>query len=227
MADSRGGVLWRYEPGSGTLERVTSNGEPRDLAAVGDKVYVGADGRFLEGIVSRYDARSGVREEGLDLLACAMASGEGLLWAAGCLFVERLSTDNGRCARRGVPPPGSVDGRKHVGQFRELAVGGGPCGRSATRSTDVCGGSTPAAVTSRQPSSSASASTSVAAANNRVWITDGVRDRVARGRHRGEAARGGARRARTERDRRRGRLDLVANTLDGTVSRIDPESSRS
>ena len=44
------------------------------MRAVGDKVYVGADGRFLSGIVSRYDARSGVREEGIDLLACAMAS---------------------------------------------------------------------------------------------------------------------------------------------------------
>ena len=35
MADFRGGVLWRYEPGAERLERITSNGEPRDLAASG------------------------------------------------------------------------------------------------------------------------------------------------------------------------------------------------
>ena len=44
MADFRSGVLWRYEPGGDRLERVTSNGEPRDLAALGRKVYVAADG---------------------------------------------------------------------------------------------------------------------------------------------------------------------------------------
>ena len=98
MADFRGGVLLRYEPGAGRLERITSNGEPRDLAALGDKVYVGADGRFLSGIVSRYDATTGVREDGIDLLACAMASGEGVVWSAGCPAVQRLSTDGGDCA---------------------------------------------------------------------------------------------------------------------------------
>ena len=35
MADFRGGVLWRYEPGADRLERMTSNGEPRDLAGSG------------------------------------------------------------------------------------------------------------------------------------------------------------------------------------------------
>ena len=63
MADFRDGVLWRYEPGSGRLERITSNGEPRDLAALGGKVYVAADGEFLSGVVSRYDAATGVRED--------------------------------------------------------------------------------------------------------------------------------------------------------------------
>src|SRR5262245_26056319 len=39
MADFSSGVLWRYEPESGALERITSDGEPRDLAALGNKVY--------------------------------------------------------------------------------------------------------------------------------------------------------------------------------------------
>jgi hypothetical protein len=38
MANFRGCVLWRYEPRARRLERITSNGEPRDLAALGDKV---------------------------------------------------------------------------------------------------------------------------------------------------------------------------------------------
>ena len=33
------------DPGAAAPERITSNGEPRDLAALGDQVYVGADGR--------------------------------------------------------------------------------------------------------------------------------------------------------------------------------------
>lgn len=128
MADFRGGVLWRFEPGAGRLERVTSNGEPRDLAAFGDKVYVGADGRFLSGVVSRYDAVTGIREDGIDLLACVMASGEGVLWAAGCPAVQRLSTDTGRLRKLvevflPFQSPSTVENSRV--QFREMAVGAG------------------------------------------------------------------------------------------------------
>ena len=128
MADFRGGNLWRYEPVAGRLERITSNGEPRDLAVLGDKVYVGADGRFLSGIVSRYDAVTGVREDGIDLLACAMAAGDGVVWAAGCPLVQRLSTGDGRLRKlveRFLPfqSPATVENSRV--QFRELAIGGG------------------------------------------------------------------------------------------------------
>jgi hypothetical protein len=128
MADFRGGVLWRYEAGAGRLERVTSNGEPRDLAAFGDKVYVGADGRFLSGVVSRYDAVTGVREDGIDLLACAMASGQGVLWAAGCPAVQRLSTDTGRLRKLVevfLPFQSPLTVENSRVQFREMAVGAG------------------------------------------------------------------------------------------------------
>ena len=128
MADFREGVLWRYEAGAGRLQRVTSNGEPRDLAALGGKVYVAADGKFLSGVVSRYDASSGVREDGIDLLACAIASGDGVVWTAGCPSVQRLSTGDGKLRKRvdkflpyrtaGVVETSRV-------QFRELAVGAG------------------------------------------------------------------------------------------------------
>ena len=50
-------------------------------------------GAYFSGVVSEYDAITGVRGDSIDLLACAMASGEGVVWAAGCPFVQRLSTD--------------------------------------------------------------------------------------------------------------------------------------
>ena len=40
----RDGSLWRIDPETGEVERVTAAGEPRDLAAVGDELYVASDG---------------------------------------------------------------------------------------------------------------------------------------------------------------------------------------
>ena len=181
MADFRGGVLWRYEPGADRLERVTSNGEPRDLAALGDKVYVGADGRFLSGVISRYDAVTGVREDGIDLLACAMASGEGVLWAAGCPAVQRLSTDRGRLRKLvevflPFQSPATVENSRV--QFREMAVGAGSLwvlGDALDRRMwrlDRRTGRIQATI------ELGFAPTSVEVANGIVWITDGVRDRI-------------------------------------------------
>jgi DNA-binding beta-propeller fold protein YncE len=230
VADFRDGVLWRYEPGSGRVERMTSTGEPRDLAALGRKVYVGADGRFLNGIVSRYDAVSGVREDGIELLACAMASGEGVVWAAGCPSVQRLSTRDGRLRTLvdvflPFQQPERVETAR--AQLRELAVGAGSVwilgdaldqrmwqldGRTGAQRAVVDLGFPP---------------TSLAVAAGRVWITDGVGDRVVpidigrgvalpavpvgRGPSGIAAGAGGI---------------WVANTLDGTVSRLDPGSGR-
>jgi YVTN family beta-propeller protein len=230
MADFRGGVLWRYEPAARRLERITSNGEPRDLAAVGDKVYVGADGRFLSGVVSRYDAETGVREDGIDLLACAMASGEGVVWAAGCPFLQRLSTDSGRLRKlREVflpyQSPATVENSRV--QFREIAIGAGSLwalGDALDRRLwrlDARSGRVQATIPL------GFAPTSVTVAAGKVWITDGVRDRVVpfdasserplapvpvgRGAS-GIASGAGA--------------VWVANTLDGTVSRLDPGAGR-
>ena len=230
MADFRGGHLWRYEPASTRLERITSNGEPRDLAVVGDKVYVGADGRFLSGIVSRYDAATGIREEGIDLLACAMTSGEGVVWAAGCPFVQRLSTGDGplrKLAEVFLPynSPATVENTRE--QFRELAVGGGSLwvlgdaldGRLWR--LDARTGRVTKTMLLGFPA------TSAAVAGGALWITDGLNDRVVpldittnrllapvrvgRGPS-GIAAGAGA--------------VWVVNTLDGTLSRLDPATRR-
>ena len=181
MADFRDGVLWRYEPRSGQLEKVTSNGEPRDLAALGSKVYVAADGRFLSGVVSRYDAVTGVREDGIDLLACAIASGEGVLWTAGCPFVQRLSTGDERLRKlQEVFLPFRTPGRVENGrvQFRELAVGEGSVwvlGDALDRRMWQLDARTGAVQRVRVLDFPP---TSVAVGGGLVWVTDGRGDRV-------------------------------------------------
>ena len=75
MGDFREGVLWRYDPVTKLLQRISSNGEPRDIAAFGDDVYVAVDGNSILGSVARYDAATGARKDSLDMLACALAQG--------------------------------------------------------------------------------------------------------------------------------------------------------
>jgi hypothetical protein len=230
MADFRGGVLWRQEAVGGGVERVTSNGEPRDLAAVGDKVFVGADGKFLSGVVSRYDAVTGIREDNIELLACAMASGEGVVWAAGCPFVQRLSTD-GRHLRKLVevflPYAARTTVENGRAQFRELAVGAGSLwvlGDALDRRLwrlDARDGRILATVALDF------APRSVAVSGGAAWITDGVHDdvvpvdaatnRVGTAVHVGRGAGGIAAGAGSV---------WVANGLDGTLSRVDSRARR-
>jgi YVTN family beta-propeller protein len=230
MADFRGGVLWRYEPGADRLERVTSNGEPRDLAALGDKVYVGADGRFLSGVISRYDAVTGVREDGIDLLACAMASGEGVLWAAGCPAVQRLSTDRGRLRKLvevflPFQSPATVENSRV--QFREMAVGAGSLwvlGDALDRRMwrlDRRTGRIQATI------DLGFAPTSVEVADGTVWITDGVSDQLVPLDPEDNEVLAGVRVGRGPSGVASGAGAVwVANTLDGSLSRVDPRTRR-
>ena len=230
IADFRGGVLWRYEPGARRLERITSNGEPRDLAALGGKVYVGADGRFLSGVVSRYDATTGVREDGIDLLACAMVAGDGVLWSAGCPAVQRLSTDRRKFRKLHevflpYQTPSRVENARV--QFRELAIGEGSLwvlGDALDRRIwrlDARTARVQATIPLGFPP------TSAAVADGKVWITDGLHDTVVPldagtgrllepvpvGRGASGVAAGGD-------------AVWVVNTLDGTLSRVDPHTRR-
>jgi YVTN family beta-propeller protein len=227
MADFLDGVIWRYD---GRVERVTSYGEPRDLAGLGDKVYVASDASFLEGVVSRYDASTGLREGKIDLLACAVASGERVLWAAGCPLVQRLSTGEAKprvVEWTPIPYPAPATAENTRVQIRELAIGAGSLwvlGDALDRriwQLDRRTGDIQKTIELRFPP------TSAAVAGGAVWITDGLNDRVVpidvdtgqalaavpvdRGAS-GIAAGAGS--------------VWVANTLDGTVSRIDPVTRR-
>jgi YVTN family beta-propeller protein len=230
MGDFRQGVLWRYAPATKALQRITSNGEPRDIAALGDQVYVAVDGNAFTGLVARYDATTGERRDSLDLLACAVASGEGVVWAAGCPFAQRLSTDARplRKLREVFLPfrdPGTASSSRVA--FRELAVGAGSLWVLGDAldprlwRLDDRTGKVQATIALPFPPRSA------VVAAGAVWITDALHDTVvpidvrsnrvlpaiAVGRGAaGVAAAAGA--------------VWVANASDGTVSRIDPRTRR-
>ena len=133
VADFRTQALWRFTPRTGTFTRVVTSGEPRDLAVLAGKVYVASDGpNAFSGTVVRYDAATGHREAGVEGLACAITSGEGVVWVAGCPYVDRLSTDGGPLrliAPRLHPVPVAADGRERPCPVpgargrRRLAVG--------------------------------------------------------------------------------------------------------
>lgn len=230
VADFREGVLWRLDPASGRLQRVPSNGEPRDIAALGDQIFVAADGNDVSGTVSRYDARTGVRRDSMDLLACAIASGEGVVWAAGCPMVQRLSTGSRpvhTVSEHALPFLMPATASNSRVQFREMAVGGGslwvlgdaldPRMWRLDRRT----GRVQATIDLGFPPRS------VVVAGGRAWVTDNLHDQVVpvslatnrvlapvpvgRGAA-GVAAAGGS--------------VWVAEAVGGSVARIDPRARR-
>jgi YVTN family beta-propeller protein len=231
MGDFRQGVLWRYDPVSGAKQRISSNGEPRDLAAIGSEIYVAADGgNTATGTVARYDAVTGRRKDSLGLQVCALASGEGVVWAAGCPFVNRLSTGQSRLRMmRAVflpfQDPGTASNTRV--QFREMAIGAGSLwvlGDALDRRMwrlNPRNGRVEKTISLPFPPRSAVISGSA------VWVTDPLHDAVVpvdiaanrvlepvavgRGAS-GVAASGGA--------------VWVANSIDGTVSRVDPRTRR-
>jgi YVTN family beta-propeller protein len=230
VADFREGVLWIYDPRTGSWQRISSNGEPRDIAALGDRVYVAVDGTDLTGSVARYDAASGQRLGSVPVLACAVASGDGVVWAAGCPYVDRLSTDDQklRVLRPVFLPyqPAAVASTTR-GQFREMAVGAGSLwvlGDALDRRVwrlDLRSGAIQATIALRFPPRS------VVVADGMAWITDGLDDKVVPIDGRSDrvlpavtVGRGAAGVTATP-----GAV-WVANAIDGTVSRIDPRSRR-
>jgi YVTN family beta-propeller protein len=231
VSDFRTGALWRYEPRTEGLESIATSGEPRDLAVHGDSVYVAFDGpKQFSGTVARYDVRTGVREDGLSILACAIASGEGVVWVAGCPFVQRLSTDD-RPMRKllevFLPYARGLTAENHRIQFRELVIGGGsvwvlgdPLDRRLWR-LDARTGKILATIALPFPPRT------VAFGGGVVWITDPLGDRVVpiepASNRVGAGIRvglGASGVAATD------TAVWVANSLDGTISRVDPRARR-
>jgi hypothetical protein len=230
MGDFRQGVLWRYDPVSKALQRISSNGEPRDIAALGDQVYVAVEGNSFTGLVARYDSATGERKDSLDLLACAVASGEGAVWAAGCPFVQRLNTDSRPLHKlREIFLPFNDPGTASTSRvsFQELAIGAGSLWVLGDAldprlwRLDARSGKVQTTIALPFPPRAAVVTAGA------VWLTDGLHDtvvpvEVSSGRVLPAIAvgRGAAGVAPAD------RAGWVASAIDGTVSRIDTRARR-
>ena len=231
LGDFRDGSLWRLDPASGDLQRFTTTGEPRDLTSLGPDLYVAGDGNdIFDGTVTRYDAETGAREAGVKLTACSVAAGEGVLWVAGCPFIDRLSNGPGplrKLAVRLVPfqRPKSAETIRFA--LPDMAVGEGWLW--------IIGDAVDRRVFRVDPRSGVIRGTTmlpfapggIAAGEGGVWVTGSIDDVVARldprdGRrlqviHVGRGANGVAVGADAV---------WVASALDHEVSRIDPASGK-
>jgi streptogramin lyase len=229
--DLRDGSLWRLDPATGDVERGTTTGEPRDISVLDGKVYVASDGNTLvDGSVTRYDAVTGTREAGVPVLSCSIATGDGVVWTAGCPFIDRLSTDAGRLRivkQVLIPFRQPESAETHRFSIRDMAVGegalwvlGDPVDRRVFRVDLRTGRITHITQLPFAPRS-------IAAGEGGVWVTGPIADVVGR------------------LDPRTGKLTetipvpagasgvgaglgavWVASALDGSVSRIDPASGR-
>ena len=231
VADFRDGSLWRIDPVRGDLQRFTTTGEPRDLTSLGGYVYVAGDGETMfDSTVTRYDAVTGSRQAGVRLLACSVAAGDGVLWAAGCPNIDRLSTGPGqfhRIAERFVPFRRPLSAETNRFTMRDMAVGegslwviGDAVDRRVFRVDQRSGTILGTTLLSFAPRS-------IAAGEGAVWVTGPMDDVVARldpaDGHRQQIIRVA-----------RGASGVavgvgavwVASALDHVVSRIDPASGQ-
>jgi streptogramin lyase len=227
LGDFRDGSLWRLDPARGDLQRFTTTGEPRDLTSLGPYVYVAGDGNTIfDGTVTRYDAETGSREAGMKLTACSVAAGEGVVWVAGCPFIDRLSTGPGPLRKIVVKPvpfqrPASAETFRFA--MHDMVVGehwlwiiGDAVDRRVFRVDPRSGVIRGTTVLPFAPGA-------IAAGEGGVWVTGSIDDVVARldprdGRrlqviHVGRGAGGVATGA--------GAV-WVASALDHEISRIDP-----
>jgi YVTN family beta-propeller protein len=227
----RDGAIWLYTPRTDVLERASAVGDPRDVTLLGGKAYVSADGpTFSDGTVLRYDAVTGGRESGVPLVTCSIASGEGVLWTAGCPLIERLSTagDNLRVLQKVLVPLPRVPTASNVrNELVDMAIGDGSVwviGDAAQHNIwrfDDHTGALQATI--ELPFIARAAVYS----GGKLWLTAQVGDFVA------EVDAGTNRIARTIAVGRGasgiaagGGAVWVANRIDGTVSRIDPVRGR-
>jgi YVTN family beta-propeller protein len=232
--DYRDGALWTLEPTTGELKRVTSVGSPRDLTALGGKIYVVSDTaevfeKVFTGTVARYDAVTGLRESKLDLYSCTVAGGEGVLWSMGLFGDKRLSTDPGklRIIRSVTLPyrePVSVETTR-INQ-RDLAVGYG--------SVWTLGDGIDRRMWRLDRRSGRILATielpfiprTVAVGEGGVWVTAPLDDRVLRIDPETNAITATIATGRGTSGVAAGAGSVwVTSTIDGTVSRIDPSSA--
>ena len=230
VADYRQGTLWRIDQGTGAVDSIPAIGNPRALAILGGRVYVGSDGPSLfGGNVTRYDALTGGRLDSIERVPCSVAAGLGVVYSAGCPSVQRLSTGaNFRVLRNTMIPLPDPPTAEHVrNTIFGLAIGEG--------AVWGIGDALDHRLFKVEPLSGRLLATyplpiapqRIAVGAGAVWITDAIHDvlikfdpadgrvvqRIATGRGTDGVAFGAG-------------SVWVASALDGRVARIDPATGR-
>jgi YVTN family beta-propeller protein len=128
VASPGDGTLWRVDPVTGVPTRVAAIGVPGDLGIARNTVYVTSEGpTTFSGSVTAYNAGSGVRLGGFQLLACSITAGSEGVWVAGCPHVQRISESSPYHVVRDVAVPFAsprvtATDRQEIGK---MATGGG------------------------------------------------------------------------------------------------------
>ena len=179
--------------------------------------------------MTRYDAITGTREAAVKVLACSLAAGDGVLWAAGCPYIVRLSTDHGEkmtvLATALVPFQTPETAENSRVAMHDLAVGDGvlwiigdPLDRRLFRADDRTGEILSATTLPFAPRS-------LAVGEGAVWVTGSMDDVVGRFDDRTGRLTDTIRVGRGASGVTTGAGSVwVAAALDGVVERIDPET---
>ena len=95
VASYRDSTLWQLDPKSGEgPTRFAAVGRPYAVAIGDGAAYVAASGPGqFTGNVSKFDAVTGDRAGGKEMIACSLASGTYGVWVAGCPNVQKLTPD--------------------------------------------------------------------------------------------------------------------------------------
>ena len=133
VASFRDSTLWQLDPkSSGGPTRIAAVGRPYAVTISDGAAYVAATGPGqFTGNVSWFDAVTGDRAGGKEMIACSLAGGTYGLWVAGCPNVQKLCTvganptverEGGHPVRR---PPSAANERESLAG---MALGKAPSG---------------------------------------------------------------------------------------------------
>jgi streptogramin lyase len=225
------GTLWQGDIRSGGMTKVAAFGRPYAVTMHSGSAYVAAlgPGQF-GGNISTFDAVTGGRRGGVDLFACALASGAGSLWAAGCPNAQELDTESSGDIRVKETVVIPYHDPLVASNFREvlsgIAIGAGaiwvtgdPADRRLWRIDPATHRITATVELGFPPGG-------VAVGGGAVWIPDMLRDRLARIDPRTNRIVATIPVGRGARGVTFGEGSVwVANAIDHTVARVDPQTN--
>ncbi len=94
VASFREGSLWQMDSRTGAVTKIPAIGRPYAVTIYDGNAYVGALGPGVaSGNVSKFDAVTGGRLGGKEVIVCSLASGRFGVWIAGCPNVQQLSVE--------------------------------------------------------------------------------------------------------------------------------------